>query len=188
LEVEREAQLILREAAELKASKLIDKVYGLLGMLPERIQASSYLDYNKPPEEILFDFVNAYLEVYRHLSLIRDFRPYSDAQPSAAAPTWLPHICSRSRGLPSSVYHAAGTNNETFIAPSRTILVAKGVIIGMVKGTMGMQPTDDLRARHVEEGKRWRDMEYFVVGLAYVDEAVSGQSGKTDNETTFWIR
>ncbi|KAM5350261.1 hypothetical protein ACJ41O_006766 [Fusarium nematophilum] len=137
-QTEPQAIDILKGAAQFEATLPVDKIYALRGLFPAPLRQRLRPEYERNPElqEVLAEFVSAYLDHYHDLNFLCDFYRYVDRLHGDACPTWLPDIYHDLSGM-RDWYGTCGMQQTAVARVSQGLLVVEGEIIGRVETTIG---------------------------------------------------
>ena len=84
-----DAYSLLQSTGGCRATDLRDKIYALLGLLPEPFREYIKPDYNLSIDQILLDVAKAFLMVDQDLSLLKRSKPVARRQ---GMPSWVPDL------------------------------------------------------------------------------------------------
>ena len=87
--------VILLDAALLKATKSVDKIFGLLGFFPDKMQKALIYSEGKSFQEVSIELIRSYLNIYGDLEFLAVFRRFKDTAPDIICPSWFVNIGER---------------------------------------------------------------------------------------------
>ncbi len=101
--IERPIYRLLLRSRNFKATDARDRVYGLRGLISERLLSELPVDYKKPVEHIYQDAVQFMLKHEEGVQLFAQFPlPLSLGEKVASWPSWVPDFNSTGKGLQST--------------------------------------------------------------------------------------
>ena len=137
---------LLWESAALHATDSRDRVFGLLGIIPERYREFIVPDYSQTFHALIQEIVQLYIKLERDLNILCFFNTFTERD---GYPSWVPDITNRLNGIPPYGYFAsAGCPANASISDGT--LYARGIIVGRVNAVIGpcrTPYTDDQRTR-----------------------------------------
>lgn len=128
---------LLDLAHKSKATDPRDKVYGLLGLLPEDMVSQIRLDYAKSKEEVFVEFARQMLDRCTHLDEVLSWCTF--VQDPSSLPSWVPDWIAKFERNHMQWFrsHRAGgeTPSSWTLAEAESTLRCKGIRIDIVSGT-----------------------------------------------------
>jgi len=144
----------LLDSAQLQTTRLVDKIYGLLGIFPESFRKELQPDYHKSYQNVMVDVVRACIMLYGTIDIINCLAPFhreSHIYGYRNWPSWLPTVTGRSDGLGES-YNTPGSRAQPEIRISDTALEAKGFAISRISSVQGPFETSFGRLKENSRG------------------------------------
>jgi hypothetical protein len=120
---------VLWECARLQATEPLDRIYGVLGVLPASYRKLINTNYNRTFQGLMLDLFNVYVDVAEDLDILTMFST-SRSMTTSSWPTWLPDIRHRLDGM-VEFYHACGRRTAISAISGYTI-TTYGVLMGKI--------------------------------------------------------
>ncbi|KAK2024929.1 heterokaryon incompatibility protein [Colletotrichum zoysiae] len=127
-----ELGLLLMIGRMARSLDLRDRLYGLMGMIPEYVTKHIEPDYNKPVEEVFRDFAKALMSGFRSFDIVLT----GTTESTLTLPSWVPDLTSPwDPYLWGSDCDASwGQEAEFSFEQDKNILVTNGYLVDVVDG------------------------------------------------------